>query len=370
MFYTASEMNESAYQAYNEQRPARLLFLCDHASNAVPAELDLLGLSEADFARHIAYDIGAAELTRKLSDLGGAPALLARWSRLVVDLNRGEDDPTVVMKLSDGRIIPGNRDLDREGIADRIRRFHAPYHAAIAALIRDAVASGIVPVLVSVHSFTPLWRGEKRPWHTGVLWDRDGRLALPLLERLQREPDIVVGDNEPYSGELENDTLYRHGTMNGLPHVLIEVRQDLIADIAGVERWAALLKRALDDAIAAMGAPEIRLTRPLAAHSGGFEMDEKTRTELEAAAFRRLVAHLRTRTDVQNIDMMNLAGFCRNCLGDWYREAAAGKGITLEKDQAREIVYGMPPAEWKKRYQKEASADSQTAFASSHKTHS
>ena len=99
-------------------------------------------------------------------------------------------------------------------------------------------------------------------------------------------------------------------------------------------------------------------------------MDEKTRTELEAAAFRRLVAHLRARTDVQNIDMMNLAGFCRNCLGDWYREAAAQKGITLEKDQAREIVYGMPPAEWKKRYQKEASAESQAAFAKSHKTHS
>jgi predicted N-formylglutamate amidohydrolase len=119
-------MNESAYQAYNEQRPARLLFLCDHASNAVPPELDLLGLSEPDFSRHIAYDIGAAELTRRLADLWDAPALLARWSRLVVDLNRGGDDPTVVMKLSDGRIIPGNRDLDRDGIEDRIARFHAP----------------------------------------------------------------------------------------------------------------------------------------------------------------------------------------------------------------------------------------------------
>ena len=363
-------MNESAYQAYNEQRPARLLFLCDHASNAVPPELDLLGLSEADFSRHIAYDIGAAELTRRLADLLDAPALLARWSRLLVDLNRGGDDPTVVMKLSDGRIIPGNRDLDREGIGDRIARFHAPYHAAIAALIRDAAASGIVPVLVSLHSFTPLWRGEKRPWHTGILWDRDGRLALPLLERLRRKDDIVVGDNEPYSGELENDTLYRHGTMNGLPHVLIEVRQDLIADRAGAEHWAQRLKQALGDALEAMGAPQIRFTRPLAVPSGGFEMDEKTRTELEAAAFRRLVAHLRARTDVQNIDMMNLAGFCRNCLGDWYREAAAEKGITLEKDQAREIVYGMPPAEWKKRYQKEASAEAQAAFASSHKTHS
>jgi len=363
-------MSESAYQAYNEQKPARLLFLCDHASNAVPGNLKLLGLSEADFARHIAYDIGAAELTRALADLWQAPALLACWSRLVVDLNRGNDDPTVVMKLSDGRVIPGNRDLDRKGVQDRIRQFHTPYHAAIATKIRDALSAGIVPILVSMHSFTPLWRGHKRPWHIGVLWDRDGRLALPLLERLRREPDITVGDNEPYSGELENDTLYRHGTMNGLPHVLIEVRQDLIADEKGVEHWARRLKPILADAIEAMGTPDIRFTRPLAVLSGGSEMDEKTRTELEAAVFRRLVAHLRTRTDVQNIDMMNLAGFCRNCLGDWFREAAATKGITLEKDQARELVYGMPPAEWKKRYQKEASAEAQAAFAQSHKTHS
>ena len=363
-------MSESAYQAYNEQKPARLLFLCDHASNAVPEGLDLLGLTEADYARHIAYDIGAADLTKALAELFKAPALLARWSRLLIDLNRGSDDPTVVMKLSDGRVIPGNRDLDRRGIEDRIRRFHAPYHAAIATAIRDAASTGIVPILVSMHSFTPNWRGHARPWHIGVLWDRDGRLAMPLLERLRREPDITVGDNEPYSGELENDTLYRHGTMNGLPHVLIEVRQDLIGDKAGIERWAARLKGVLDDAIEAMGAPAIRFTRPLAVASGGFEMDEDTRTELEAAVFRRLVAHLRSRTEVQNIDMMNLAGFCRNCLGDWYREAAATKGIPLEKEQAREIVYGMPPAEWKKRYQKEASAEAQAAFAASQKTHS
>src|SRR5262245_31326559 len=363
-------MSESAYEFHNRLADARLLFLCDHGSNAVPKELDRLGLADADFARHIAYDIGASELTKALADQWKAPALLACWSRLVVDLNRGRDDPTIVVKVTDGRIVPGNRHLDRSGIAARISQFHDPYHQAIGATIRDAFAHGIVPILVSIHSFTPVWRGEKRRWHTGVLWDKDGRLARPLLERLRREPDIVVGDNEPYSGELENDTLYRHGTMNGLPHVLIEVRQDLIADKEGVARWAERLTPVLRDAIAAMGAPEVRFTRPLAVMNGGSRMDEKTRTELEAAAFRRLVAHLRARTDVQNIDMMNLAGFCRNCLGDWYREAAAEKGIVLEKDQAREIVYGMPPSEWKKRYQKEASADAQAAFAKSHKTHS
>ena len=223
-----------------------------------------------------------------------------------------------------------------------------------------------------MHSFTPVWRGKPRPWHIGVLWDKDARLAKPLLARLQEEDDIVAGDNEPYTGALENDCLYRHGTMNGLPHVLVEVRQDLIADQDGVARWAKRLEQILRDAIDRMGAPSIQFTRPLSPATKGPAMDEKTRTELEAAAFRRLVAHLRARTDVQNIDMMNLAGFCRNCLGDWYREAAAEKGITLEKDQAREIVYGMPPGEWKKRYQKEASAEQQAQFAkaSSQKTHS
>jgi predicted N-formylglutamate amidohydrolase len=358
------------YEVRNGGAVPTLLFLCDHASNAVPQELGTLGLSPSDFAAHIAYDIGAASLTRTLADRFEAPAILARWSRLVIDLNRGGDDPTVVMKLSDGRIVPGNRAADRNAVAARIARYHAPYHQVIAASIAAARAQGIAPVLISMHSFTPIWRGRPRPWHIGILWDKDGRLAKPLMTRLKREPDIVVGDNEPYSGELENDCLYRHGTMNGLPHVLIEVRQDLIADEAGIVRWAARLENVLRDAIAAMGPPYIEFSRPLRPGSGGSAMDDKTRTELEAAAFRRLVAHLRNRTEVQNIDMMNLAGFCRNCLGDWYREAAAEKGIVLEKDSAREIVYGMAPAEWKKRYQKEASPDQQQQFAKTQKTHS
>ena len=362
----------SPYELHNRNASGAVIFLCDHASNKVPGELGTLGLDPSEFTAHIAYDIGAADLTRALADRFGAPAFLARWSRLLVDLNRGADDPTVVMKLSDGRIVPGNRDLDSAGIADRIARYHMPYHDAIAARIAAAREDGIVPVLISMHSFTPVWRGKARPWHIGVLWDKDGRLAKPLLARLHGESDLVPGDNEPYTGALENDCLYRHGTMNGLPHVLVEVRQDLIGKDQGVALWAARLERILRDAIEMMGPPAIQFTRPLKPVSKGSAMDEKTRTELEAAAFRRLVAHLRARTDVQNIDMMNLAGFCRNCLGDWYREAAAERGIVLEKDQAREIVYGMPPAEWKKRHQKEASAEQQAQFAQaqSQKTHS
>jgi predicted N-formylglutamate amidohydrolase len=341
-----------------------LLFLCDHASNALPEGYGTLGLEPGLFATHIARDIGAGEVTRALSAAYGAPAVLARWSRLLIDLNRGEDDPTLVMKLSDGSIVPGNARADAAEVAHRIARFHAPYHAAIA---RTIDALGGVPVLVSVHSFTPVWKGVRRPWEIGVLWDRDGRLARPLIAECAKA-GFTVGDNEPYSGELENDTLYRHATLRGLPHVLIEIRQDLIADDAAAQTFAARLKPILDRALAGMGTPALEFTRPLAARDR--PMDEKTRTELEAAAFRRLVAHLRARTDVQNIDLMTLAGFCRNCLGDWYREAAAEKGIALDKDEAREIVYGMPPAEWKKRYQTEATAEQKAAFDKAAKTHS
>ncbi|HVP85766.1 MAG TPA: DUF1244 domain-containing protein [Rhizomicrobium sp.] len=353
-----------AYEHYGHKGEAGLIFVCDHASNALPERFGDLGLSRALLETHIAYDIGGATVTRALADAYRAPAILARWSRLLIDLNRGADDPTIVMKLSDGSIIPGNREAD---VAARIAEFHAPYHTAIEAEIAKARASNIVPALISIHSFTPSWKNIPRPWQIGILWDRDARLASPLLEGFARA-GFVVGDNEPYRGELENDCMYAHGTMHGLPHVLIEIRQDMIATEDMARAMAARIKPILDDALARMGQPGIRFTRPLS--SGTAAMDEKTREQLEAAAFRRLVAHLRARTDVQNIDLMNLAGFCRNCLGDWYREAAAEKGIELAKDEAREIVYGMAPAEWKKRYQKEASPEQQAAFAKAQKTHS
>jgi predicted N-formylglutamate amidohydrolase len=359
--------------------PTNLLFLCDHASNAVPPELKTLGLPEDAFTTHIAYDIGAGELTAELARRFDATAILGPWSRLVVDLNRGGDDPTVVMRLSDGRIIPENRDITRAEIDLRIGRYHTPYHAKIEKSIADVRARGQIPTLISIHSFTPVWRGKTRPWHFGILWDRDDRLALPLIEHLRRNGRFNVGDNEPYTGTLENDSMYRHGTMNGLPHALIEVRQDLIADEKGVSKIANALEAALRETLDAMGPATIRFTRPLndpvrlAEHrhpEGVSSMDEKTRTEIEAAVFRRLVAHLRTRSDVQNIDMMNLSGFCRNCLGDWYREAAGEKGLTLEKDDARELIYGMPPSKWKELYQKEASSEALAQFAKSAKTHS
>lgn len=230
----------------------KLLFLCDHASSALPAAYGSLGLRPELFQTHIAWDIGAAAVTRALAAMYGAPAVLGVWSRLLIDLNRGADDPTIVMKLSDGSIIPGNRDAGPEEVARRIAAYHAPYHATIT---RELDRIGPDAVVVSMHSFTPSWKGVPRAWECGVLYDRDTRLAAPLMRRLAHA-GFTVGDNEPYTGALEGDTLYRHGTRRGLPHVLIEMRQDLIASDTAALAFAARLKPILDMALSDMNNPQ------------------------------------------------------------------------------------------------------------------
>jgi predicted N-formylglutamate amidohydrolase len=237
-------MTENAFEAIPGE--SRILFLCDHASNALPE--GGLGLDPVLLGTHIAHDIGAAAVTRALAAAYGAPAFLGVWSRLLVDLNRGPEDPTIVMKLSDGSIIPGNARADQAELARRIAAFHAPYHAAIAARLDRMGADAVV---ISMHSFTPAWKGQPRPWEVGVLYDQDRRLADPLMARL-REAGFTVGDNEPYSGALEGDTLYRHGTLRGLPHALIEIRQDLIADETSAQAFAMRLKPVLDAALGDM----------------------------------------------------------------------------------------------------------------------
>ncbi|MEM1344477.1 MAG: N-formylglutamate amidohydrolase [Pseudomonadota bacterium] len=228
-----------------EARPGGLsgvLLVCDHAANAVPPVLGDLGLGAADMARHIAYDIGARGVTLGLAERLGAAAVLSTYSRLVIDPNRGEDDPTLVMKLYDGSIVPGNRHAGPEEVEARLAAYHRPYHAAIAAALDAAEAEGRAMALVSVHSFTPQLRGRApRPWHVGLLWNRDERLVAPLRRALTADPALVVGDNEPYTGTLTGDCMDRHGTARALPHVLIEIRNDLIAEAAGQDAWAARL---------------------------------------------------------------------------------------------------------------------------------
>ncbi len=230
-----------------------VLLICDHASAALPQDYDTLGLGAAAFARHIAYDLGAAAITRRLAAQLHAPAILSTFSRLLIDPNRGADDPTLVMRLSDGALIPGNAHIDEAEIDRRRECCWRPYRDAIARQIDAMLASGVTPAIVSIHSFTPVWKGAARPWHVGVLWDCDARLARPLIDALSAKGDLVVGDNEPYDGALEGDTMHDLGTMRGLPHVLIEIRQDLINDDAGQDEWAARLATELRPILAEPG---------------------------------------------------------------------------------------------------------------------
>lgn len=246
--------DERSYEEVTGRAGGRLLFLCDHASNRVPKGLGGgLGLSAEEMQRHIAFDIGARGVTLGLARRLDAAALLTRFSRLIIDPNRGEDDPTLVMRLYDGTVVPGNRSLTRAEVEQRLDLLHRPYHRAIEATIDGFLANGQTPALVSIHSFTPRLRGRTpRPWQVGVLWHRDGRIARPLMHRL-RDEGLCVGDNEPYSGELEGDTMSRHGTARGLPHVLLEIRQDLIATPNGEDAWAARLAPVLDQVITEAG---------------------------------------------------------------------------------------------------------------------
>ncbi|MBP1848905.1 N-formylglutamate amidohydrolase [Rhizobium halophytocola] len=219
-----------------------LVLLADHAMNRLPPDYHRLGLPDSAFARHIAYDIGVEALTRDLSTRLGVPAVLGCFSRLLIDPNRGEDDPTLIMRISDGAVVPGNHPIGEAEWQRRIDLYHRPYHDAVDRTIgKVATASGKAPLVLSLHSFTPAWKGVARPWHAAVLWDSDDRAVSPLLDMLAAAGDIVVGDNEPYDGALKGDTMYRHCMRRGLAHALLEVRQDEIGDMAGVAAWAARL---------------------------------------------------------------------------------------------------------------------------------
>jgi predicted N-formylglutamate amidohydrolase len=223
---------------------AGILFVCDHATNALPQSYGTLGLEPADLTRHIAYDIGAAWITRRLAAAFEAPAILSTFSRLLIDPNRGADDPTLVPKLSDRRIIPGNEKADEAEVAMRRDAFWWPYRRAISARIEAMLERGPVPLVISIHSFTPSWRGDPRPWEIGILWDNDPRLAKPLIEALAAD-GLVTGDNEPYDGALIGDTLDEEVTRRGLAGLLIETRQDLVDTQNKAEAWADRLSRIL-----------------------------------------------------------------------------------------------------------------------------
>jgi len=224
------------------------LIICDHSSNAIPLSYKNLGISNKDLESHIAYDLGASDLASILSESLNCTLIMANFSRLLIDPNRGIDDPTLIPKLSEGKIIDGNlkisassKDIERN---KRINNFYLPYHEKINEFINDSIRGNKVPKIISIHSFTPVWKGKNRKIEVGILWDKDDRLSNIFLNSLK---DVKIGNNLPYSGRLKNDTLYKHASSNGIPHVLIEIRQDLLIKNKDRLHWAQKIYNVLNE---------------------------------------------------------------------------------------------------------------------------
>lgn len=247
------------FESIDGAEDAKVLIICDHASPLIPARLHGLGLAEEVRYAHVAWDIGAAEVTRRLARRLGCPAVLAGISRLVIDCNRQPGDPTSIPVCSCGVPVPGNMGIDDVEADARAEAWFWPYHHEIGTRLAHLFRHGAAPAMISIHSFTPCLDGVARPWHVGVLWNRDPRMAGPVLAGLRAKPGLVVGDNQPYSGREINYSLDTHAGAAGLPHVSFEIRQDLIADKAGCERWADLLAEVLEPVLAQPDLHQVRV---------------------------------------------------------------------------------------------------------------
>lgn len=238
-----------AYELVNEAGTSRIVLVCDHASARIPRCLDSLGLRPSLLEEHIAWDVGSAGVARLLSERLEAPLVLGGYSRLVVDNNRPLSAPDAFAVRSEDKEVPGNRSLTDTERQARAATFFWPYHDAIEALIR-AKSADAVPVLVSIHSFTPVYHGTGRPWDIGVLHRRDPRGANLALAHLRDDPSICVGDNKPYQIDLEGDyTVPIHAETRGLPYLMFEIRQDQIDSATGIAKWAHRLTRLLEKAL-------------------------------------------------------------------------------------------------------------------------
>lgn len=245
-------------EVYNSEGTADVLLLCDHARNFIPRALNRLGLAPEHLERHIAYDIGIAPITRALAEELDAPAVLTCFSRLIVDPNRRLDDPTLVPAVADGTIVPGNRDLDPKALEARLDAFYRPYHETVAAQLDAMARARRIPVVISMHSFTPVMHGYERPWQAGILWNTDERLPIPLIRALSAR-GYCVGDNEPYSGRGDHGyTQHVHGDRRGLANGLIELRQDLIDTRGGQLTWIQVLTEVLQEVLRDPGLYEAR----------------------------------------------------------------------------------------------------------------
>jgi predicted N-formylglutamate amidohydrolase len=233
----------------NEGGSSAFIIVADHAGNYLPRRLQNLGLGPVELERHIAWDIGIGAVCRLMGDKLGAVVIEQNYSRLVIDCNRMPGSETSIVEVSEATAVPGNIGLGKAQIEARIREIFRPYHDRIAGELERRRHAGLATALIAMHSFTPVFKGVARPWHVGVLYNRDPRFARILMDLLQREQGLVVGDNEPYSVTDASDyTIPVHGDQRRLHHVAIEIRQDLITDEAGQLRWAALFARLLPQA--------------------------------------------------------------------------------------------------------------------------
>lgn len=247
------------FEVVNAEGRSPFVIACDHAGRRLPRALGDLGLSAAELQRHIAWDIGAGEVARRLGAALDALVITQTYSRLVIDCNRRIAAVDSIATCSERTIIPGNQSLDSALAERRAREIFHPYHDQIRAELDRRQEARRASLFVAVHSFTPVFMDVARQWHAGVLYIRDGRLALPLLELLRSEPGLEVGCNEPYQAdELFDFSIVQHGERRDIPYVELEIRQDLIADAAGQEEWARRLARLLPIAGAAALNGEIR----------------------------------------------------------------------------------------------------------------
>ncbi len=240
-----------AFELVNPDGRGRALLVCDHASARMPRRLGTLGVRDVDLVRHVAWDIGAAAVARRLSELLDAPLLLSGYSRLVIDCNRPLDVESAFCTRSEDVVVPGNLALSDTDKAARAATFYWPYQDAVHALVEARMGGERPPVMVSVHSFTPTYHGRARPWQIGVHYRLDRRLAALMLAGLRADGSLCVGENEPYPVALDEDyTVPVHAELRGLPYVLFEIRQDLIADDVGAPAWALRLGSLLAEALA------------------------------------------------------------------------------------------------------------------------
>jgi len=227
-----------------------VLLVCEHASRALPRSLGNLGLDETERQRHIAWDIGAAGVARDLSCALNATLLLQNYSRLVVDCNRAPEHPDIIPVLSELTEVPGNRNLRPDEISARIEEIYWPFQRCVARELDARRDAGRLAVLVAVHSFTPVFKGTARPWHVGLLYNRDDRLGRRLFDVMQHDRNLVIGINEPYAISDQTDyTIPVHGERRGIPHIEFEIRQNLIESQDGQRDWAARLARWLNDSL-------------------------------------------------------------------------------------------------------------------------